>query len=101
MYKSIMGVVVLTFALFIGPSVVGAQQGAPGEMVNPGSAVQTTESTDQGFDWRWLLLLLPIPFLFFFRSDKSDRERSDYQDHRFAGTKGGEAKSDKNGDNFS
>lgn len=80
-------------------SAVHAQQSTGNDRYNTsstgntsGGTTDTSGTTSNGIDWRWLLPILAIPVIFFlFKSDNEDK-RPDYRDQGIMGAKGGKTR---------
>lgn len=90
------GLFALSIFLIGATSVAKAQSAQDSTVIDNGNITEesTIGATDQNerVDWRWALPLLGIPLLFLLARRSGDNEINTFNDRRFAGSKGGEAR---------
>lgn len=102
MKNTIIGLILSITLVISGLSVVSlafAQNNtyntAPANGGNTTDQTSGATSTNNGFDWRWLLPLLAIPILFLFLGDRKEGDDTRYYDQGIRGAKGGKTSREK------
>lgn len=91
--KTLLLTLLFVMTVAFSPAVVSAQNMQDGttNFETGTGTTGTTDDTNTGFDWRWLLPLLAVPLLYFaFRRNDDEQRNEEYRDQRsILGTKGG------------